>query len=129
MTTANVLTVNAFGLPQALKTAQQAIHLPEVQEMLRKLSGYKLGIFMPHMHDERTGEFQLLADEVIQVESGLNVSFQSTEEVACQTDRFLPVGWVWRDGASAPSSVCEMVQEPRSDDSGRSAKHTMPKKN
>ena len=129
MTTANVFAVSAFGLPQALKTAQQAIHLPEVQEMLRKLSDYKLGIFMPHMHEDRTGEFRPLADDVIQVESGLNVSFQSTENIAGQTDRFLPVGWVWRDGASAASSVCEMVQDPKSDDSGNCAKHTMPERN
>ena len=109
MTIANVSQGSAFGLPQALRIAQEAIHLPEVQEMLRKLSEYKLGIFMPHMHNEQTGEFQLLPDGVIQVESGLEVSFQPTEEIANQADRFLPVGWFWRAGASTPSAVCEMV--------------------
>lgn len=49
MTIANVSQGSARGLPQALKTAQEAIHLPEIQEMLRRLSEYKLGIFMPHM--------------------------------------------------------------------------------
>ena len=90
MTTANVSRVSPGNLPQALITAQAAIHFPEVQEMLRKLSEYQLGIFMPHMHDEQTGDFQSLPDELMQVESGLKVLFQSSVEIAKQTDRFLP---------------------------------------
>lgn len=128
MTIANVSQGSTCGLPQALRTAQEAIHLPEVQEMLRRLSEYRLGIFMPHMHDKQTGEFQPLPDEVIQVESGLEVFFQPTEEIANQTDRFLPVGWVWRAGASIPSAVCEMVSEEGAGDTERPVKHKMPPK-
>ncbi len=127
MTIVNVSQRRDSGLPQALRTAQGAIHLPEVQEMLRRLSEYKLGVFMPHMHDEHTGEFQALPDEVTQVESGLKVSFQRMEELANQTDHFLPVGWVWRAGASTPSAVCEMVSEEGADDTDRPVKHKMPK--
>lgn len=111
MTTAIVSQGNTRGLPQSLRTAQEAIHFPEVQEMLRRLSEYKLGIFMPHIHDEQTGAFQPLPDQVMQVESALEVSFQLAEEIASQTERFLPVGWFWRAGASTPSAVCEMVSE------------------
>jgi len=125
MTTANVLQGSDCGLPQALRTAQEAIHLPEVQEMLRRLSEYKLGIFMPHMHNEHTGEFQVLPDEVLQVESGLEVSFQPMAGIANQTDRFLPVGWVWRAGASTPLAVCEMVREEGPGDTKRYVKHKM----
>ena len=106
MTIANVSQGNACGLPQAMRTAQEAIHLPEVQEMRRRLSEYRLGIFMPHLHDEQTGEFQPLSDDLTQVESGMEVSFRPTEEIADQTDRFLPVGWFWRACASTPSAVC-----------------------
>ena len=123
MTIVNVSQRRDSGLPQALRTAQEAIHLPEVQEMLRRLSEYKLGVFMPHMHDEHTGEFQALPDEVMQVESGLKVSFQRMEELANQTDHFLPVGWVWRAGASTPSAVCEMVSEEGAD-GYRASRHT-----
>ena len=129
MTIAIVSQGNTRGLPQALRTAQEAIHLPEVQEMLRRLSEYKLGIFMPHMHDEQTGEFQPLPDEIMQVESGLEVSFQPTEEIANQTDRFLPVGWFWRAGSSTPLAVCEMVWEERPGDTERYVKHKMPNRN
>ena len=123
MNVANVSQGRTGGLPQSLKTAQDAIHFPEVQEMLRRLSEYKLGIFMPHMHDEHTGEFQPLPDEVMQVESGLNVSFLPVEEMANQTNRFLPVGWLWRAGASTPVAACEMDGEEKPGDKRSYIKH------
>lgn len=129
MTIANVSQGSAFGLPQALRTAQEAIHLPEIQDMLCRLSEYKLGIFMPHMHDAQTGEFRPLPDEVTQVESGLEVSFQPAEEVASQADRFLPVGWFWRPGAPTSSAVCEMAGEERLGETERCVKHKMPPPN
>ena len=97
--------------------------------MLRRLSEYKLGIFMPHMHDEQTAEFQPLPDEVTQVESGLEVSFQPTAEIVNQTDRFFPVGWLWRAGASMPVTACEMVWDEGQSDAVRQAKHKMSKGN
>ena len=129
MSIANVSQGSVRDLPQALRTAQEAINLPEVQEMLRRLAEHRLGIFMPHMHDEQTGEFQPLPDEFMQIESGLEVSFRSTEEVANQADRFLPVGWIWRGGISTPSAVCEMVWDERPGDTERLVKHKMLKEN
>ena len=130
MTTATASQRNALGLPPALITAQAAMQSAEVQEMLRRLSAYGLGICMPHMHDEATGEFQPLPDEIMQVEAGLAVSFQPTAEIARQAGRFLPVAWVWRDGVSMPSAVCEMVQnEDGPDDEMPTVKHKMPTRN
>lgn len=129
MTVANVLQTNTFDLPQALRTAQDAIHLPEVQEILERLARYKLGIFMPHMHDEITGEFQLLANDVMQVESGLQVSFKPTQEIANQRDRFLPVAWFWRAGATSISAACEMAWDLSPDETERHGKHKMIKGN
>ena len=111
MTTATVSRVNSLGLPTTLRAAQAAMHLSEVQEMLRRLSGYGLGIFMPHMHDERNGEFQPLPDQLVQVESGLEVSFHPRAEMAKHPDCFLPVAWVWRGDVSVPSTVCEMAHD------------------
>ena len=127
MTIANVSRRSVAGLPRELRTAQEAIRLPEVQEMLRRLSTYRLGIFMPHMHDEHTGDFRPLPDEVIQVESGLEVSFQPTAEIVNQTDRFLPVGWFWRAGASMPVAACEMAWDDGPSDAQCQGKHTMSK--
>ena len=113
------------GLPTDLKIAQAAIQLPEVQEMLRRLSDYKLGIFMPHMHAERTGEFEVLADGLVQVESGLEVSFQASEEVEQGKTQFMPVGWLWRNGKLTTSAACEMVFQDGSSDT-ETVKHKMP---
>ena len=126
MTIGIVSQGNTRGLPTELRTAQDAIHFPEVQHMLRRLSKYRLGIFMPHMHDETTGQFQSLPDQIMQVESGLEVSFRPSEEIAIQPDCFLPVAWIWRAGAAAPVSACEMVQEQTLGDKGRYVKHKMP---
>ena len=125
MTVANLSQESARGLPQPLRAAQAAIHLPEVQEILRRLSDYNLGIFMPHMHDPGTGEFQPLPDGLMQVESGLQVSFPPTQEIAGQNDRFIPVGWSWRDGASTPVAACEMDSEETPGDTKRYVKHKM----
>ena len=122
MMIANVSRQGTVVLPLNLRIAQQAIRLPEVQEMLRRLAEFKLGIFMPHSHDERTGDFQALPNEVIQLESSLAVSFHASKEIASQPDRFLPVGWCWRAGEVTISAACEMVQDETTVD----IKHKMP---
>ena len=130
MTTATASQRNAPGLPAALRAAQAAMQSAEVQEMLRRLSAYGLGICMPHMHDANTGELQPLPNQFMQVEAGLEVSFQPTAEVTKQASRFLPVAWVWRDGGAMPSTVCEMVQDEDAPDDGEPpVKHKHPTRN
>ena len=126
MTTANLSQASTLGMPPALIRAHAAIHLPEVQAMLQRLSEFDLGIFMPHRHDERTGDFQQLPEDVMQVEAGCQVSFQNAQKIESQADRFLPVVWRWRVGAAVPASVCEMVVPEEQDDPERPVKHKMP---
>ncbi len=94
------------NLPEELRQAQKAVQLSEVQEMLRRLSKYNLGIFMPHIHDEDTGSFGSLPDGITQVEDGLQVSFHPESELVDEENRtYLPVGWYWRKGDTA-SMAC-----------------------
>ena len=93
--------------------------------MLRRLSEYKLGIFAPHMHDEHTGKCQPLPDELMRVEPGVEVSFQPTAEIAHQRDRYLPVGLLWRAGASMAVVACDMVCEEGQGDTERQGKYKM----
>ena len=129
MTVAGVSRASARGLPPALTIAQAAMQLPEVQDMLRRLSAFQLGIFMPHQHDDSTGEFQPLPDEVIQVESGRAVSFESLEAIARRTESFLPIGWRWRAGESTVAAACEMATRSGPDDDEQPVKHKMPDDN
>lgn len=126
MTTATVSRNTAQGLPPGLRSAQAAVQLPEVQEMLRRLSGHGLGIFMPHMHDEESGDFLSLPDDVTQVEAGLEVSFQPAAAIANQADRFVPVAWLWRAGAVTTAAACEMVHDDLPTDAEPPVKHKMP---
>ena len=115
----------SFEIPNLLKDAQAAMQRADVQEMLRQLSAYKLGVFMPHMHAADTGEFQTLPATLTQLESGLCVSFQSTEQIAAQPKRYAPVAWVWRDGRVAVAAACEMAQDEHSDANNALEKHKM----
>lgn len=129
MTTATVSQNTAQGLPPGLRSAQAAVQLPEVQEMLRRLSGHGLGIFMPHMHDDQTGDFLPLPDDVMQVEAGLEVSFQSAAEITGQGDRFLPVAWLWRADAVTAAAACEMVEPASTENDRPPVKHKMSGRN
>ena len=109
MTVASVSRISASSPPPTLRAAQAAMQLPEVQDMLRRLSAFDLSLFMPHQTDEATGEFLPLHGDVMQVESGLAVSFPRLDEVANGARSFLPVGWFWRAGASTVAAACEMA--------------------
>jgi len=112
MSEMNVVPRDLSRLPNEVRIAQEAINLPEVQAMLRKLSAYNLGICMPHIHDEQTGQFMPLPKEVIQVETDLQVSFQSAEDVLNHQEFHLPVGWVWHDGDPTPMWAHTCVVRP-----------------
>lgn len=98
-------------LPDELRKAQEAINLPEVQEMLVALAKYNLGICMPHMHDEGTGGFEVLPNDMVQQESGLQVSFVRADDE--NLNQAVPVAWQWvEDGARAYARCiqrCEYV--------------------
>jgi len=109
-------------LPQELALAQSAIHLPEVQEMLKKLAQYNLGVFMPHMHGEGSGEFQVLPRGVVQLEDGLRVSFVQEESIS-DPDSYVPIGWVWGENGAASSAMCVMRCFKRDGDTQHYSRH------
>ena len=75
-----------------VERAQRAIDEPEVQEMMRRLSKYGLGIFMPHIHPT-DGGFAPLPDGIVQLEGDLKVSF--VPEGSKELESAIPVGWAW----------------------------------
>jgi hypothetical protein len=111
------------SLPPALRTAQDAIALPEVQAMLKKLADYNLGICMPHMHCETTGRFQVLPDDMLQIEDGLEVFFETVDNIKARSNPMVPVAWAWRDGLSAMSMCYSYCQSESDDEEGTTAMH------
>jgi hypothetical protein len=91
-----------------LITAQKSVALPEVQEMIRKLSAYNLGVFMPHIHDAE-GFFHAAPEGVIAVEDELTVSFANEEDLVSKQENMIPVAWVWRDDGVFVGATCKQV--------------------
>ncbi|KAB8318307.1 hypothetical protein SD81_016850 [Tolypothrix campylonemoides VB511288] len=87
------------------QVAQSAISNPDVQEMVKKLSEYGLGICMPHMHDS-TGNFAPLPPGIVSFESDLQVSFHK----ACEVSDSPAVAWRWDDDKQTvvPCSKCDV---------------------
>lgn len=93
-------------LTPKMREAQAAIELPEIQEIAKTLARYNLGIFMPHMHNEQTGDFLDPQDDIVSVEDGLRVSFHKDEELKAQGKSFVDVGWQWVDNGMASRMAC-----------------------
>ena len=106
----NVLAINIVqkanisNLPKELQLAQRAIEYPEVQEIIKRLSKYNLGVFMPHKHDDLTGEFAILPIDEVQLESNLEVRFLKETEV--ESIRAVEIGWRWAENGIQSAAKC-----------------------
>ena len=78
-------------LPNELQVAQNAIETQEVQDIIKALAKYNLGVCMPHLHNARVG-FDVLPNDIISVEENLITSFVSRSEAEADTHR-LPTAW------------------------------------
>jgi hypothetical protein len=108
--------MGAMTIDSELATAQQAIELPEVQEMARRLSAYGLGVFMPHMHDS-VGEMLPLPEGIVQVEGDdLRAEFLPAEQVIDTPEKqFVTVGWRWSAETKSMSGTthCPILRDAK----------------
>jgi hypothetical protein len=115
---------DAPDFPAELKIAQEAIYRPDVQDMLRKLAEYNLGIFMPHMHGE-SGRFEVLPAGMVQVEEDLEVTFQSAQELTERNERYLGIGWTWdASNPNEPKLACRLACVTQGTDTQHYSSHT-----
>lgn len=114
-----------MDLPDELQQAQEALETDEVRDMLKRLAEYNLGICMPHIHNDETGEFRPLPDGYVQVEEDLQVRFVKRPEA--EELRAVPVAWVWNeaeDGKRA-GAVCVQNCVMTTDRQGNEKHYTM----
>ena len=104
------------GFTPALRSAREAINLPEVQDIIRSLGKYGLGVCLPHAHDEATGAFTDMDDDLVQVEKAQQVSFQRADEVAANPN-LVEVGWRWIGDEVTGMAVCHLTCTQRTGDS------------
>ncbi len=87
-------------LPQELQVALRAVETEEVQNIIRALAKYNLGVFMPHSHkkgDGKTGNgFEPLPPDMMSVEDDLITSFIPRHEMVA-SGHGVPTGWRWID--------------------------------
>jgi hypothetical protein len=81
----------------------KSINTHEVAEMVKRLSQYELGVFVPHMRTD-SGDFAPLPDRTVQLERHLGLSYCDESMAAGST----AVGWLWNREARAAAtcSVC-----------------------
>ena len=77
-----------------IQRAIDAIHLPEVQDIIKQLSKHGLAVSVPHMHGDR-GNFIPLPHGKVSFEDGLRVSFRDASDPAVQSG--MAVGWRWNN--------------------------------
>ena len=88
--------------------AGRAVRLPEVEEMMKKLAEFGLGVCVPHMHDPLTNELIPLPSNMVQAEANLKVSFVERDEI---DDRQVAVAWFW-DQELKTVQNCAVCQPP-----------------
>lgn len=110
MNTSLTASQAAFSeLPTALQVAQNAINQKEVQDMLKTLSKYNLGICMPHMHTDEE-DFAILPENMLQVETNCYVTFE--KEGISLNDKSVPVSWRWSGNETTGSAKCNTICTP-----------------
>ena len=81
----------------AVRKAIDAIDSDRVQEIIKELSDYGLGVCVPHMHDDK-GRFLPLPFGTVQSERGCKVTFVKEDELG--KDAFA-VAWRWDERKQA----------------------------
>ena len=82
--------------------AISSVDLPEVQEMMERLSQFGLGIMVPHCHTDVL-DFAPLPNGMVQIENNLQISFKNRNDIG---KHVIPVGWRWNGESSEAIMRC-----------------------
>lgn len=91
-------------LPEEMRRAQEAVDSVEVQELIKQLAAYNLGVCMPHMHQD--GEFVAIPDGTVQVE----VKSDFISSASSEARSTLPVSWRWGDDGLTVVGSCHVLR-------------------
>ena len=87
-----------------IQRAREAIDLPEVREMLKRLAEFNLGVYIPHMHRPDL-DFAALPADTVQVEQGGRVRWISRAELYLLPNS-VQVAWRWVDNGVTCGAEC-----------------------
>lgn len=87
-----------------VQAAMDAVNLPEVQEMIRKLSAYGLAVAAPHFHGN-DGTFLPLPSDRIILERRLQMTFPNSDDPSLEGS--VPVMWRWNGELQTVASCAQ----------------------
>ena len=93
-----------------IENALASIDIPEVQEMIRRLAPFNLGVCVPHMHLPNI-DFAPLPKDLVQVEEDCRVSWISRSKLEAMPES-IPVAWRWVDDGVQAAAKCMSVCSP-----------------
>lgn len=102
------MTTTESNIIEPFRIAQEAIHLPEVQAMIKRLADFNLAVSMPHMHatdDDGVERMVEMPAGTVQVERNLVNTFVPASVVE-EEEGLLPVAWRYEDGIVACAQTC-----------------------
>ena len=104
-------SASAGSIHPDIQRGLDAINLPEVQELVRRVSGYGLAVALPHAHGEK-GNFLPLPKDQVAYEANLHMSFLQNDNPKLKSA--IPVMWRWNDGAKAVGqcALCDFYAHP-----------------
>ncbi len=92
--------------PEIVKALASIDH-PEVQEMIKRLGEFNLGVCLPHMHLPDV-DFATMPTDVVQVEKDCQVSWVARSALEALPGS-VPVAWRWHDDGVHAAAKCSQV--------------------
>lgn len=86
-------------------SANEAVQVPEVTALIKELSRFGLGVFVPHEHPP-SGGFIPLERGRVQYESDSHVTFVNRGDT--RLDESVAVGWRWGGNAIEVVAACKV---------------------
>lgn len=116
-----------LDISPTVRRSMEAIELPDVQEMIRRLGEYGLGVCVPHRHTA-TMDFDDLPDDLVQVEENCQVSWVPRDQLKSMR-QMTPVAWKWQSGAAdgvVAAAECIVICSYANDPKKSHKKHHQP---
>ena len=110
MSTRTASAVANMTISPEIESAFDAIKTKEVQDIIKQLAKFNLGVCVPHMHSS-TFDFAALPEDVVQVEEDCKVSWVPRGALETSPGA-ISVAWRWHDDGIHAAAKCIAVCSP-----------------
>ena len=104
------------GMAPEIQRAFASLELQEVQDIMKRLAEFNLGVCVPHMHRADL-DFATLPSDLVQVEENLQVRWVTRDTLASLPNS-VQVAWRWVDNGVSSAAECIKTCS-RNEDTGK----------